>query len=115
MAPTLLNAMVTATLVVAPLAQELSSFESFIQLHGRTYQQGSAEYSMRRALYEQRREVSEQHNSNPNRQWTAGVNKLWDWTEAELKTLRGWDGSAMPAGGSSRGVRKHATFLQQQE
>merc|ERR1719399_1328505 len=34
----------------------------------------------------------------------------------ELKTLRGWDGSAMPAGGggSSRSVHKHATFLQQE-
>jgi cathepsin L len=43
------------------------------------------------------------------------VNKLWDWTESELKTLRGWDGSATPAGGSSHSIRKHATFLQQEE
>ena len=30
---------------------------------------------------------------------TAGVNKLWDWTESELQTLRGWDGSMQPEGG----------------
>jgi cathepsin L len=112
MAPALLNAVVAATLIAAPLAQELASFESFMQLHGRTYQEASAEYTMRRALYQQRKEVSEQHNSNSNRLWTAGVNKLWDWTESEMQSLRGWDGAMMPEGGSSRSVRKHATFLQ---
>jgi len=93
-------------------AQELPTFESFIELHSRSYQQGSAEFAERRALYLQRKADGELHNSAPGRLWTAGVNKLWDWTEAELKTLRGWDG-AMTAEGSSKGsVRKHANFLQ---
>jgi cathepsin L len=112
MASTLLNTIVTATLLAAPLAQELPSFDSFIQLHGRTYQEGSAEYTTRRLLYQERKEASEEQNNNPHRLWTAGVNKLWDWTETELKTLRGWDGAMMPEGGSSRSVHKHATFLQ---
>jgi len=30
-----------------------------------------------------------------------------------LQTLRGWDGSMRPDGGSTRAIRKHATFLQQ--
>jgi len=94
-------------------ATELPTFESFIELHGRSYQEGSAEFEERKALYQQRKADSELHNSIPTRLWTAGVNKLWDWTEAELKTLRGWDGSMMPDGGSTRSVRKHATFLQQ--
>merc|ERR1719265_2623165 len=55
-----------------------------------------------------------QHNSNPARSWTAGVNKLWDWTESELQSLRGWDGSMQPEAGSSRGIRKHSSFLQQE-
>jgi len=47
---------------------------------------------------------------------TAGANKLWDWTEAELHTLRGWDGAMMPdGGGSMRGIRRHQTFLQRTE
>jgi len=108
-----LRVIFSATALATACATELPSFESFIELHGRSYQAGSAEYSERKALYEQRKVVSEQQNSNPGRLWTAGVNKLWDWTEPELKTLRGWDGSAMPAGGSMRSVRKHATFLQQ--
>merc|ERR1719478_1044215 len=102
-----------ATILAVAYAQELPTFESFIELHGRSYQQGSAEFNERKALYQQRKADSELHNSVPDRLWTAGVNKLWDWTESELKTLRGWDGSMMPEGGSSRTVRKHATFLQQ--
>mmetsp|Transcript_53755 Transcript_53755/g.94285 ORF Transcript_53755/g.94285 Transcript_53755/m.94285 type:complete len:380 (-) Transcript_53755:86-1225(-) len=95
-------------------AQSLMGFESFIEVYGRSYQTSSSEFQMRKSLYEQRKSASELHNSNPNRLWTAGVNKLWDWTEPELQTLRGWDGSMMPEGGSKRTVRKHSTFLQQQ-
>jgi len=102
-----------ATFATVAFAQELPTFESFLELHGRTYQEGSAEFAERKALYQQRKADSELHNSAPERMWTAGVNKLWDWTEAELKTLRGWDGSMTADGGSARNVRKHATFLQQ--
>jgi len=97
----------------ASAQQSFATFESFIELQGRSYQEGSSEYEERKALYQQRKTDSELHNSQPNRLWTAGVNKLWDWTESELKTLRGWDGSVTPEGGSGRSVRKHATFLQQ--
>jgi len=84
-----------------------------MELHSRSYQQGSAEFEERRALYLQRKADGELHNSAPERMWTAGVNKLWDWTESELKTLRGWDGS-MTADGSKRSVRAHSNFLQQE-
>jgi len=102
-----------AGVVAVANAQQLPTFESFIETQSRTYQQGSAEFNERKALYESRKTDSEQHNSNPNKMWTAGVNKLWDWTESELQTLRGWDGSATPAGGGGHSIRKHATFLQQ--
>merc|ERR1719281_643071 len=70
---------------------------------------------MRRALYEERLASAERHNAQPGKMWTAGVNKLWDWTEPELKTLRGWDGSSMPAGAAGlRSVQPHnQAFLQQ--
>lgn len=101
-----------AKLFVFVHAQTLTPFESFIELHGRTYQKGSVEFEQRKALYDQRIADAELHNSLPTRLWTAGVNKLWDWTDSELQTLRGWDGSMRPSHGSSRSVRKHATFLQ---
>jgi len=112
--PSLLAKGLTLLSVASTNGQQLPSFESFIELHGRSYQQGSAEFNERQALYQQRKVDSELHNSAPDRLWTAGVNKLWDWTEAELKTLRGWDGSMLPDGGSARSVRRHGAFLQQQ-
>jgi len=103
------------SLVTVACAKELVTFESFVELHERSYHTGSAEFNQRKALYEQRKADAEQQNSNPQKLWTAGVNKLWDWTEPELKTLRGWDGSMKPEGGSAGSVRKHATFLQHTE
>jgi len=97
---------------VASAQEELPTFESFIELHGRSYQ-SSTEHQERKVLYQSRKADAEQHNSNPDKLWTATVNKLSDWSEDELKTLRGWDGSMQPAGGGSRSVRKHAAFLQQ--
>jgi len=92
----------------------LTPFESFIEEHARTYQQGTSEFEERRYLYETRLANAERHNSNPDRLYSKGVNKLWDWTDSELKTLRGWDGSKMPAGGSTmRSARQHSAFLQQ--
>jgi len=92
------------------------SFDDFVEAHSRSYDQGGYEYVMRRALFEDRKARAEEHNAQPNRMWTAGVNKLWDWTDAELKTLRGWDGSKMPSGGSGgmRSVQPHRAFLQAQ-
>jgi len=94
------------------LAKNLPTFDSFVELHARSYQRGSAEFEQRKALYEQRVTDAETHNSSPEKKWVAGVNKLWDWTDVELKTLHGWDGAAMPEGGSSRSVSKHGVFLQ---
>jgi len=94
-------------------AKTQPTFESFVELHARSYQQGSAEFEQRKALYRQRVDDAETHNSLPGKTWTAGANKLWDWTEDELKTLRGWDGAMMPDGHhSSRSVSRHGSFLQ---
>jgi len=92
------------------------SFESFIQKHGRTYERGSTEYLERQAIYEKNRQTIEQQNNRADRLWTAGINKLADWTDAEYNALLGWDGSARPQGhthGSARRFPRHQTFLQQ--
>jgi len=103
-----------AAFSAAAVAKELPTFASFVELNARSYQRGSAEFEQRKALYEQRLVDAETQNSSPERQWIAGVNKLWDWTDSELLTLRGWDGSATPEGGSSsRNIAKHSAFLQQ--
>jgi len=112
MAP--MMSMASAASLLAFSKAALISFESFTEQQGRSYQQGSTEYQDRKGLYEQRVANAELHNSAPDRLWTAGVNKLWDWTDSELQSLRGWDGSMKPDGGSTRSVRSHAAFLQQE-
>mmetsp|Transcript_97013 Transcript_97013/g.274100 ORF Transcript_97013/g.274100 Transcript_97013/m.274100 type:complete len:378 (-) Transcript_97013:116-1249(-) len=89
------------------------SFESFVQVYSRSYVAGSAEYAERQELYERRREVARLHNSQSDRLYTQGVNKLWDWTDSELQQLRGWDGSVRPEGAATRSIRRHTNFLQQ--
>lgn len=86
----------------------VTSFDAFVHQHQRSYT-SNAEYEQRRALFESRSDEARAHNSNPNRLWTAGVNKLSDWTDGELQRLRGWDGSVHP--GQSSSSQKSA-FLQ---
>jgi len=110
----MVKAVLFASLLQSIKAQTLLPFESFLELHSRAYQEGSVEYDHRRSLYEQRKAAAETHNSQATRSWNAGVNKLSDWTEAELVTLQGWDGARKPSGGStSRFARPHSAFLQQ--
>merc|ERR1719502_190480 len=68
---------------------ELPSFAAFIQEHGRTYEEGSEEYEMRNKLYIESVRKVQQHNSNPDRRWDAGINHLADSTEEEFAQLRG--------------------------
>jgi cathepsin L len=108
------SVLIGAALSAVTSAQNLPQFESFVEVHARSYQRGSAEFQQRKALYEQRVTDAETHNSSPDKKWVAGVNKLWDWTESELQTLRGWDGAMTPDGHqASRSIAKHGSFLQQ--
>lgn len=68
----------------------ITSFEEYIKRYSRSYRPGSAEYALRRKLYEQRVEDVQNHNSNPSRKWHATINHLTDRTEEELKRLRGY-------------------------
>lgn len=105
LAPAILQVAAAATASIPP-------FEAFVELHARTYRRGSAEYAERRGLYERRAAEAERHNSNPDRLWTAGVNSLWDNTEAEMAKLRGWVDGARPAHSASRIAKAHPAFLQ---
>mmetsp|Transcript_1162 Transcript_1162/g.2268 ORF Transcript_1162/g.2268 Transcript_1162/m.2268 type:complete len:423 (+) Transcript_1162:80-1348(+) len=87
---------------------ELPSFTSFLAQHGRVYPVGTAEYEHRRSLFEKRVDEVKRHNSNPKKVWIAAVNYLFDRTEEELSSLRGWKGRARPAGSRSVGqVARH--------
>jgi len=77
-------------------ASAFPPFESFVEVNGRAYIHGSAEYEQRESIYKRRAAEASEHNSNPGRRWTAGVNHLWDWTDNELSTLHGWSRSARP-------------------
>jgi len=91
------------------------SFEAFIQTHSKDYKSGSAEYQARRELYEKRAAAVELQNQQPKRLWTAGINQLSDWTDAELKQLRGWKGAASSGQGKTIGtVGKHLNLRQTQ-
>jgi cathepsin L len=68
---------------------ELTSFEAFVSKYGRAYRAHNKEYEMRRNLYESRLAGVQQHNSKPDRLWSATVNHLSDRTETELSQLRG--------------------------
>mmetsp|Transcript_42108 Transcript_42108/g.75321 ORF Transcript_42108/g.75321 Transcript_42108/m.75321 type:complete len:440 (+) Transcript_42108:99-1418(+) len=70
--------------------EDAPSFGSFIDVYGRAYREGSAEYEERRTLYEQRVAEVHHHNSKQQRRWTAGINGLADRTSEELRSLRGW-------------------------
>lgn len=108
-----LRATLCATAFVAAEATGLPEFDSFVQAYGRTYERGSAEFQQRRSLYEERLAKAEVQNRMSEGTWVAGVNKLWDWTESELQTLRNWDANVLPEGSNGRVVRPHAQFLQQ--
>eukprot|EP00418_Pyrodinium_bahamense_P006689 CAMPEP_0179023558 /NCGR_PEP_ID=MMETSP0796-20121207/6993_1 /TAXON_ID=73915 /ORGANISM="Pyrodinium bahamense, Strain pbaha01" /LENGTH=388 /DNA_ID=CAMNT_0020719475 /DNA_START=69 /DNA_END=1235 /DNA_ORIENTATION=+ len=90
------------------------SFAEFVQLYGRSYRLGSAEWEQRRGLYEQKVSDASRHNSWPGRRWTAGVNEFWDWTAAEQLALRGWRRGALPEGGiPERSGTGRTNFLEQ--
>jgi len=96
---------------IAPTTGFLS-FDSFAQLYRRSYLPGATDYKERERIYEQNVAAARVQNNRVDRLWTAGANHLWDWSEAEMQSLRGWDGSLRPESG---GIRSHALFLQRSQ
>jgi len=71
------------------------SFHDFMEEYERGYAKGSPEYQERFALYRRRFAEIEDHNSQPDRLWTAGVNTFADRTDAERAVVRGWRSSGV--------------------
>eukprot|EP00930_Biecheleria_cincta_P014199 TRINITY_DN12314_c1_g6_i1.p1 TRINITY_DN12314_c1_g6~~TRINITY_DN12314_c1_g6_i1.p1 ORF type:complete len:383 (+),score=81.14 TRINITY_DN12314_c1_g6_i1:138-1286(+) len=71
-------------------AKNALSFEEFMAEHGRDYRQGSSDYEEREKVFLQTQEKVHIQNSQPNRLWTASMNKYSDWFESELKAIRGY-------------------------
>lgn len=94
---------------------DIPDFDAFLETYGRSYRSGSAEYGMRRSLYEGRAAAAAQQNSQGARLWTAGVSFLWDYTDEEFAQLRGWQPGARPGQdreGSLRGSSGRAGLMQ---
>ena len=75
-------------------ASDSDAFEAFVVQYGRDYVPGSTTYFERFRLFQSRAEEVRRLNSNPKRRWTAGTGPLADYTEEELRDLRGWRGAA---------------------
>jgi len=76
-------------------------FVAFVQEHGRAYDEGSDEYGLRFATFQERLQAVRAHNAQTDRLWSAKVNSLADWTRDELSTLRGYRHGAKPSSSSS--------------
>lgn len=81
---------------VSAVAESIPTFEEFVSQYSRTYKPGSADFAMRKAIFEKTTAEVRSFNAKPGRSWTAVVNKLADHTEQELQALQGWDGSVRP-------------------
>jgi len=81
---------VSSSSLVTPM-----EFKAFMKKHGRKYKVGTEEYHTRVSLFQQRLEEIQQLNQRPHRLWTAGINRLADRTDQELRNLRGWRGGAV--------------------
>jgi len=84
-----------------------SAFASFVAKHGRQYKANSSEYQLRHKLFVQRAIEVDQHNSKPERLWTAKINHLADRTDSELAQLRGWRGVRSTSRRSVAGISPH--------
>eukprot|EP00408_Alexandrium_pacificum_P064717 CAMPEP_0171176652 /NCGR_PEP_ID=MMETSP0790-20130122/11844_1 /TAXON_ID=2925 /ORGANISM="Alexandrium catenella, Strain OF101" /LENGTH=437 /DNA_ID=CAMNT_0011641545 /DNA_START=62 /DNA_END=1375 /DNA_ORIENTATION=+ len=72
-------------------AGPVMTFDDFVVSFNKGYAPGSPQYHERKRLFEERARHIEDHNCN-EMLWEAGINKLADWTEAELQSLRGYRG-----------------------
>lgn len=72
-------------------------FDVFLQKFNRSYDRGSAEFRVRKALYNKRAAIATAQNRKVHGLWSAGVNYLWDSTEEEFSKLRGWRRAARPS------------------
>lgn len=70
-------------------SRSLLFFPNFVHHFQRTYP-GTKEYEERKVLFQKRARAVHEHNSKPQRRWTAAINKFSDNTDEELSRFRGW-------------------------
>jgi len=81
------------------------AFHAFMKKNGRNYKLGSKEYKQRLELFSQRTLEAEAHNLRPDERWKSSANHLWDYTEVELREMRGWNGLASSSKGHGSSVK----------
>jgi len=97
---------------------QASSFESFMDQYGRSYEPGTAEYDMRKSLFLQRLAEVETQNSRPfsDRLWIASINSFSDYTEAEMLGLSGYSlGIRRSLAGGHGAAVSASSFLESDE
>lgn len=87
---------VASRALAGKLDTEADAFERFIQKHQRTYERGSTEYEVRKALFQARLADARRHNRQPGKLWTLDAwNSFGDRSKDELAARLGWHGTAM--------------------
>ena len=71
------------------MAPEEYQFMKYISDHGRNYPT-KEEYKFRLGLFKERLQKYSEHNSNPNKTFTVGVNHFSDRTKEEIDVYRGY-------------------------
>ena len=64
------------------------TFDQYVKDFAKPHRRGTVEFAKRKALFENAFARVQQHN-NEGHSWKKGINKFSDWTETELKRLRG--------------------------
>jgi cathepsin L len=88
----LLLASTVSSTMIAPRASELTkayTYDMYMEDHGKSYAKGSSDYLKRKPIFEKNLLDILSHNANPKRSYSKGVNRFTDWTETELKGIRG--------------------------
>jgi len=83
---------------------EAVSFDDYMLKYDRDFVHGSAEYDLRKSLFEGRQEEVLQHNCRAEHPWSVVVNHLSDRTDEERNLLFGW---------KHQGGDAHASLLQE--
>lgn len=84
-------------LAVSATNEYYYSFDEFVNKFNKGYSIELPEYWRRKKIYEKRIEEFKQHNNDVSNTWKKGINEFADWTDEDLKSLRGLKSSLIPA------------------
>ncbi|CAK8995923.1 Probable cysteine protease RD21C [Durusdinium trenchii] len=87
--------------VVRPADLPEEEFDNFIAKYHRNYTRHSPDYLERLSIFRTRFNEAQRLNALPGRGWRAGMTPLADYTDKELKQIRGWKGARRSSSGRS--------------